>query len=136
MTPPEPPPTGPLVIDAANVIGSVPDGWWRDRRAAAQRLRDRVARAVGAGLLPADDGVVLVVEGKARGIEEVPGVPVVSATGSGDDTIVALVRELSGNATVVTADRALRERVAALGARVIGPRTLQDWLNAAQQAPH
>ncbi|MFJ4936300.1 NTP pyrophosphohydrolase, partial [Streptomyces pseudovenezuelae] len=32
-----------VVVDAANVVGSVPDGWWRDRRGAAERLRDRLA---------------------------------------------------------------------------------------------
>ncbi|NEY36686.1 NTP pyrophosphohydrolase, partial [Streptomyces sp. PRKS01-65] len=32
-----------VIVDAANVVGSVPDGWWRDRPAAARRLRDRLA---------------------------------------------------------------------------------------------
>ena len=61
-----------LVVDAANVVGSVPDGWWRDRRGAAERLRDRLA----ADGLPGHDGpvdVVLVVEGAARGVASVPG---------------------------------------------------------------
>ena len=40
---PVPEPLGPLlVVDAANVVGSVPDGWWRDRHAANERLRDRL----------------------------------------------------------------------------------------------
>ncbi|MDP9246561.1 MAG: NTP pyrophosphohydrolase, partial [Candidatus Dormibacteraeota bacterium] len=33
-----------IVVDAANVVGSVPDGWWRDRAAATERLRDALAR--------------------------------------------------------------------------------------------
>jgi hypothetical protein len=119
-----------LVVDAANVIGSVPDGWWRDRRGAALRLRDQLA----ATDLPYDD-VILVVEGKAAGIEDAPGVRVVSAPGSGDDTIVDLVRQLGGRVTVVTADRGLRERVTALGATVIGPRTLRESLTPLERRP-
>lgn len=52
-----------VIVDAANVIGSVPDGWWRDRRGAAERLRDRLA----ADGLPGHAGpveIVLVVEGR------------------------------------------------------------------------
>jgi hypothetical protein len=129
VTPPRDSSVGPLIIDAANVIGSVPDGWWHDRRGAAERLRDRIARAARAGALPPADEVILVVEGAARGIPDAPGVRVVSAPGTGDDTIVELVRELGGKETVVTADRLLRERVTRLGAQVVGPRTFRDWLN-------
>jgi hypothetical protein len=51
---------------------------------------------------------------------------VVAAPGSGDDTIVQLVRENAGrDITVVTADRGLRDRVTALGARVVGPSTVR-----------
>lgn len=52
------------------------------------------------------------------------GVRVVQADGSGDDAIVALVRELSGRRVVVTADRELRRRCEAAGAEVFGP----SWL--------
>lgn len=60
-----------VVVDAANVIGSVPDGWWRDRRAAAERLRDALAEQAADGLPGlAPDGppvrLVLVVEGADR----------------------------------------------------------------------
>jgi rRNA-processing protein FCF1 len=51
-------------------------------------------------------------------------VRVVQADGSGDDAIVALVRELSGRRVVVTADRELRRRCEAAGAEVFGP----SWL--------
>jgi hypothetical protein len=122
----------PLIADAANLVGSVPDGWWRDRRGAAERLRDQLAAAVKAGALP-DAAVILVVEGKARGISDAPGVRVVSAPGAGDDTIVELVERLGGQATVVTADRGLRERVTALGATVVGPSTLRGWLKLSER---
>jgi hypothetical protein len=117
-----------LVVDAANVVGSVPDGWWRDRAGAAVRLRDRLAGVAAAGLpdLAAPVEVVLVVEGRARDIPAVEGVRVQRASGSGDDAIVAVVAaEGSGRrCVVVTADRALRDRVTALGAEVRGPRSL------------
>jgi hypothetical protein len=117
-----------IVVDGANVVGSVPDGWWRDRAGAAARLRDALA-AAGPGALPGaadDDELVLVVEGAARGLAEIPGVRVVAAHRSGDDAIVELVRDEGGPGTVVvTADRGLRERVTDLGARVVGPSTLR-----------
>ncbi|MDG9706299.1 NTP pyrophosphohydrolase [Streptomyces sp. DH37] len=125
-----------LVVDAANVVGSVPDGWWRDRRGAAERLRDRLAaraadpdgeHAGDAGDAGDAEEIVLVVEGAARGVASVPGVRVVEAPGSGDDRIVELVAaEGRGRrCTVVTADRGLRERVEALGARTAGPRSVR-----------
>ncbi|MFC0004412.1 hypothetical protein [Micromonospora siamensis] len=118
-----------LIVDAANVVGSRPDGWWRDRAGAAARLRDGLAGLAGAGLppeLPGPVEVVLVVEGAARGVTGTPEVTVVAAPGSGDDTIVELVAE-AGNRrrAVVTADRGLRERVVALGAEVYGPRRVR-----------
>ncbi|MFD0201219.1 MULTISPECIES: NTP pyrophosphohydrolase [Saccharothrix] len=117
-----------LVVDAANVVGSVPDGWWRDRAGAAARLRDDLVAVAEHGLpaLPGPLEVVLVVEGKARHVESVPGVRVVSAPGSGDDAIVDVVRANPDRpCTVVTADRVLRDRVAALDADVLGPRAVR-----------
>jgi hypothetical protein len=116
-----------FVVDGANVVGSVPDGWWRDRRAAAERLRDRLAPYAESGL-PGHPGpleVVLVVEGAARGVASVPGVRVDEAPGSGDDRIVELAADAGGRpCLVITADRELRRRVAELGAEVAGPRTV------------
>lgn len=115
-----------VVVDGANVVGSRPDGWWRDRKGAAERLRDRLA----GGGLPGHPGpveIVLVVEGAARGVASVPGVRVESAPGSGDDLVVELTAEHAGRPRlVVTADRELRRRVTALGAEVAGPRTILD----------
>ncbi|MEU8353213.1 MULTISPECIES: NTP pyrophosphohydrolase [unclassified Streptomyces] len=126
-----------IVVDAANVVGSVPDGWWRDRKGAAERLRDSLAGYARQGL-PDGPGVpswaagtplewVLVVEGAARGVEPVPGVRVEPAAGSGDDRIVELVESdgAGRRCLVVTADRELRRRVVAAGAEVAGPRTVR-----------
>ncbi len=70
---------------------------------------------------------MLVVEGAARGVASVEGVRVEPAAGSGDDRIVELVaQEGDGRVClVVTADRELRRRVEALGARVTGPRAVR-----------
>ena len=117
-----------LVVDAANVVGSVPDGWWRDRPGATARLRDRLAGLATTGLpgLPAPIDVVLVVEGAARDVPASATVRVQRAPGSGDDTIVSLVGEAPAGrrCVVVTADRELRQRVTELGAQVWGPRSL------------
>ncbi|MFI6449384.1 NTP pyrophosphohydrolase [Kitasatospora sp. NPDC050543] len=131
-----------LVVDGANVVGSVPDGWWRDRRAAAGRLRDALAAVAEHGLAQAEDGgapgwartgpldVVLVVEGAARGVDGLPQVRVAAAPGSGDDLVVDLVAAAKAahpqrHCLVVTADRDLRDRVQALGAEVTGPRSVR-----------
>jgi hypothetical protein len=113
-----------LIVDAANVIGSRPDGWWRDRPGAAQRLHTRLRDAT----LPADQ-VLLVLEGKARAGQpdgEDGPVRTIHAPGSGDDTIVALVESHAGDTEVlvVTADRGLRTRIEAAGGRCVGP----SWL--------
>ncbi|MEU9624944.1 NTP pyrophosphohydrolase [Streptomyces sp. NPDC098085] len=121
-----------VIVDAANVVGSVPDGWWRDRRGAVVRLRDSLVPFAVAGLeaLPGPVELILVVEGAARGVESVPGVRVEPAPGSGDDRIVELVadalsRTPGRTCAVVTADRELRRRVAAYGARCAGPRAVR-----------
>lgn len=118
-----------LVIDGANVVGSRPDGWWRDRAGAAQRLAERLETAN----LPYD-GIILVLEGAAR-----RGCPeghqhrlnVAHADGSGDDAVVAEVAgqvAVGADVDVVTADRGLRSRVHAAGGRALGPRWLLDQL--------
>jgi 8-oxo-dGTP diphosphatase len=125
-----------IVVDVANVMGARPDGWWRDRAGAAVRLHDEIAAlaASGRAVLPGETGppeFVMVLEGAAnaagpRIAAAAPAdrVRVVHAPGHGDDTIVAVVRELPGRRVVVTADRELRDRCAAVGAEVRSP----GWL--------
>jgi 8-oxo-dGTP diphosphatase len=69
-----------VIVDAANVMGSRPDGWWRDRAGAARRLRDQLAGLAADGVpsLPGSmdapalerwfPDIVLVVEGAARSV--------------------------------------------------------------------
>ena len=121
-----------LVVDAANVVGSRPDGWWRDRAKAAEGLCRRLADAIAAGRL--EPSVVVVLEGAARpGAAEGQqgGLRVVHASGSGDDAIVAVAAQAAADArevVVVTADRELRERVQQAGADVVGPGWLLDQI--------
>lgn len=115
-----------LVIDAANVIGSRPTGWWRDRPAAARVFTERVRASVTAARIGLP--VTIVLEGKARsGAAEavVDGVSVVHALAEGDDTIVAIA-EANSDVVVVTADRQLAARARAAHAEVVGP----SWLLA------
>ncbi|MBB5791368.1 NUDIX domain-containing protein [Jiangella mangrovi] len=125
-----------LVVDAANVVGSRPDGWWRDRAGATARLRDELSLlspvpAASLGL-PATHWwprIVLVAEGKARGVPSLDGVTVIDAPGSGDDAIAAAVASAvtdrpQDHVIAVTADRELRSRVDAAGGEHIGPSTL------------
>ena len=121
-----------VVVDAANVVGSRPDGWWRDRAGAATRLLGRLGALPGAAV-PAPDGgsltctgVVAVVEGAAREAAAPDGIRVVRAPGSGDDALAEVAAELAAEAApvlVVTADRGLRARLPE-GVAVTGP----GWL--------
>jgi 8-oxo-dGTP diphosphatase len=149
-----------IIVDVANVMGSRPDGWWRDRPGAAARLYTEIARlaATGRAIVPtaetseaseasatpeapalpgvqdAPPGFVMVLEGAANKaasrLEPNDRVRVVQAAGSGDDAIVAVARELPGRRVVVTADRELRQRCVAAGATVLGP----GWLLALLRA--
>ena len=120
--------TQTLVVDAANVVGSRPDGWWKDRAGAARRLHE--------ALLVADtsyDEIVLVLEGQAKGGVKAGRdghVRTVHAKGSGDETIVEQARlaAAKGRTVVVTADRMLQARVGGVGAQALGPSWLLDQL--------
>jgi uncharacterized protein YaiI (UPF0178 family) len=117
-----------LLVDAANVIGSRPTGWWRDRAGAARTFTERVRATVTAGRL--ESPVTIVLEGQARdGADEADedGVVVVHAPGHGDDTIAAIAAA-NQDVVVVTADRELAERVRAADAEVVGPSWLLDQL--------
>jgi predicted RNA-binding protein with PIN domain len=118
-----------LVVDGANVVGSRPDGWWKDRSGAAARLHGRLLVAD----LPYDE-VVLVLEGAAKqgvpeGIDH--DVRTVHARRDGDSAIVSItdnaVRD-GEQVTVITADRVLRGAVENLGARAMSPSWLLDHL--------
>ena len=134
-------PSVQAIVDSANVVGSVPDGWWADRVGATERLAERLLALVSTTIAEgARSGVVsavhLVIEGKARTATIPSPVNAVVAPGSGDDAIVAASEHLAkqdADLIVVTSDRALRDRVAtATGgkARVEGAKWLLELLDA------
>ena len=120
-----------LLIDAANVVGSRPTGWWRDRAGAARTFVGQVRAAVTSGRIA--QPVIVVLEGKARqGMQPglADGVTVQHAVGSGDDMLVDIAGRASDQkVTLVTADRELRRRAEALGADVVGPNWLYERLD-------
>lgn len=119
-----------LLIDTANVVGSRPTGWWRDRATATRRLAERVRAATAASRLP--EPVVMVLEGAARsGVEEgvADGVTVVHAPGVGDDTLASLAATADTPVVLVSADRGLRARVRGSGGEVVAPSWLLDRLD-------
>lgn len=118
-----------LLIDAANVIGSRPDGWWRDRAGAARRFVEQLREAAREGRVPLP--AVVVLEGAARaGCAEgvADGVCVVHAAHGGDDELVHQIRDRREKVVLITADRGLRARAAELGAETFGPSWLTERL--------
>ncbi|WHE35652.1 NUDIX hydrolase [Microbacterium sp. BDGP8] len=129
-----------VIVDVANVVGSVPDGWWRDRAGAAERLLAQVAALSDRGMdaagleLPEDiwfPRVVAVVEGQAREVTAPAGVELTRALAAGDDAIVdATTAAVAAGerVSVVTSDRELRARAEAAGARAVSTSWLRDRL--------
>ena len=126
-----------VVVDVANVMGSRPDGWWRDRAGAATRLLAGMPALVGR-VVDGPEGlggepvrierVVAVVEGAAKAADAPDGIEVIRAPADGDSTIVVVAGETAAadaRVLVVTADRGFRARLDT-GVLVAGP----GWLNA------
>ena len=123
-----------VVVDVANVMGSRPDGWWKDRAAAATKLLAGMPELVGRAVAAPDgehvviEQIVAVVEGAAKAITAPAGVVVVRAPKDGDSAIVSTAQDYvrsGARVLVVTADRGLRGRLPD-GVVVAGP----DWLNS------
>lgn len=112
-----------LVVDGMNVLGSRPDGWWRDRPAAMERLvrsLEELAAREGERILVVFDGRPhRRVEAAAATVEVAfaPGGP-----DAADREIAARVRADPdpGRIVVATSDRRLRNMVKAAGASSIG----------------
>ena len=110
----------PWIVDGMNVIGSRPDGWWRDRHAAMVRLVDRLERWA------ADEGedVTVMFEGPPRPPIRSSVIDVAHASRRGADAadheIVRRIEAAADPASlrVVTSDRALADQARARGAAV------------------
>ena len=117
-------------MDAANVFGSRPDGWWRDRPVPPAgwsgksgprwRRPDYRCRSSWWSKGAARRGAA---EGTADQVE------VVHAPGSGDDVLAALAAAAEDPVLLVSADRGLRARVRP-GVTTVGPRWLLERIEA------
>jgi predicted RNA-binding protein with PIN domain len=118
------------LVDAMNVIGTRPDGWWRDRHAAMVRLVDLLERWVAAN---GDDVTVV--------FEQPPRPPIVSTVveiahaprprpNSADDEIARRLGVESDltQVRVVTSDRWLADRARAAGATVVPAESFRNQI--------
>jgi predicted RNA-binding protein with PIN domain len=119
------------IVDGMNVIGSRPDGWWRNRHRAMAELVEQLERWAAA-----EGAEVTVV------FERPPSPPIEStvievahapkaAANSADDEIVRLLQADVDPAQicVATSDRTLSARVEAAGARVYSAEQLRNLID-------
>ena len=119
------------IVDGMNVIGSRPDGWWKDRGRAMVALVDSLDRWAQIN----EDPVTVV-------FERPPATPVTSsvievayapraAANSADDEIVRRVQADASprEIRVVTSDKELTNRVASLGASVYTAASFRDLID-------
>jgi uncharacterized protein YaiI (UPF0178 family) len=118
------------LVDASNVIGSRPDGWWRDRAGATERLLASLER-----FAEGEDEVVVVLDAGPpslagrRGALEVVLAPRRGRDAADDEIVARLERDRDpSSVTVVTSDAGLASRARALGASVQGARGFRDRL--------
>jgi len=120
------------VVDAMNVIGSRPDGWWRDRDGATRRLIGQVDRWAEGG----EERVTVMLEREPRGEIEAEWVEVAWASAGGRDAADReILARLPGwlaedEVVVVTSDRDLRTKARAAGAEVVPSRPFRTELDS------
>jgi predicted RNA-binding protein with PIN domain len=118
----------PWIVDGMNLIGSRPDGWWRDRPRAMRELVEALR-----GL---DEPVTVVFDGRPFELAGTGPVEVLFASRRGrnaaDDDIVELVSKANepGALRVVTSDSELARRVEERGAKVVGTGAFRNRLDA------
>ncbi|MDV6262855.1 NUDIX hydrolase [Rhodococcoides yunnanense] len=123
-----------VLLDTANVLGSRPNGWWKDRAGSTGALLTSLAETLPRTVeLPSGQygwltRIDAVLEGQARGaVVNDPRTRTILADGSGDDTL-ADQAQLDGDLTaLVTADRGLRDRLPE-SVQVLTPSTVLGWL--------
>lgn len=121
-----------------NVIGSRPNGWWRDRDRAVRSFVARLQQLTVADdldLTVAIDGTPLagLPEGSNEGVELLYAVK--RGPNAADDRIIAFIEghEAPGSLSLITADRNLTERAEALGATVGKPGMLLERLDELEE---
>jgi len=118
-----------VAVDGNNVMGSRPDGWWKDRAGAARRLVEQI------GAWATDDVLVYFDGAPQPDMPEPEHVEVRYASRRGrdaaDDDIAAMVASHPSprDLLVVTSDAELSRRVRDAGGEVVGARWLLDRLD-------
>ena len=119
------------IVDGMNVIGTRPDGWWRDRDAAMTRLvRDLEGYAAATG-----DEVTVVFERHPSPPLRSTVIEIAAAPRPGPDAADhEIARQVEADAdpssiAVATSDRWLADRVSALGAAVVGAESFRARLD-------
>jgi predicted RNA-binding protein with PIN domain len=119
------------IVDGMNVIGTRPDGWWRDRDGAMRRLVDELERyAVESG-----DDITVVFERPASPPLRSTVIEVAHAPQPGPDAAdheIARRVEAADDphaVIVATSDRWLQERVGARGATVVGAESFRSRIS-------
>ena len=114
------------LVDGMNVIGSRPDGWWRDRTGAMRSLVERLEA------LAREDDVTVVFDGAPRDVGA-RRVVVAFAPGGRDAADHEIARRVAadpdpGTLHVATSDRTLAARVRAAGGAVVGAAAFRERL--------
>jgi predicted RNA-binding protein with PIN domain len=117
------------IVDGMNVIGSRPDGWWKDRGRAMAALVERLDQWASVQ----GDGVTVVFERPTvitSSVIEIAHAPEAAAN-SADDEIARLVDADArpNEIRVVTSDRTLADRVRRLGASVVPAESFRDLVD-------
>lgn len=119
------------LIDGMNVIGSVPDGWWRNRERAMHGLVEKLGsyhEARGERVIVVFDGEPKPRLGRGNRAVEIVFAP--GGAGAADDEIVRRVSAAPEPSAlrIVTSDAQLAGRVRALGAGVVSSASFRDDL--------
>jgi predicted RNA-binding protein with PIN domain len=119
------------IVDAMNVIGTRPDGWWKDRQGARVRLVEQLERWA----TPDGHQVTVVFEGptsppihsSAIRIHHAPK----ATANSADDEIIRIVcaDDSPQEINVVTSDATLADRAHTAGAGVFAAARFRDLID-------
>jgi predicted RNA-binding protein with PIN domain len=120
------------IVDAMNVIGSRPDGWWRDRAGAIAALVERLDGWACAERVR----VIVVLEQPPRAplastVVEVAYAPVAKPNSADDEIMRIVSASVASDVTVVTSDATLAERVREAGAAVRSAGSFRRMLDQA-----
>lgn len=130
-----------VLLDTANVLGSRPNGWWKDRSGATSSLLASLSAALPRTVELPDGGfawlerIEAVLEGEAKAAQfEDPRIPIIHAPGSGDDELARRANEGDTPTALVTADRGLRNRLPT-DVQVLSPSTILGWISPEEALP-